>query len=210
MLKAAENEVVAPMNMPKESGEGHVTRDLDAAFSGGSQTAAQLLPLVYDELLRLARARMGRPRPGEMLTPAELVHEAYLRMAGDQISCFEGRRHFFFSASRAMRDVTVETARRKTSLKRGGDYLRVELEEAKLVSTAPRENVMDLDRALSKLKRERPDRAQVVELRYFGGLTEAKIAVAMGISLATVKRRLRYVHAWLLGELSRPATAAQV
>jgi len=197
------------MEMPKESGEGDVTRAQDAAVSGGSQTVAQLVPLVYDELLRLARARMGRVRPGETLTPTELVHEAYLRMAIGQTSCFEGRRHFFFSASRAMRDVTVEIARRNTSLKRGGDYLRVELEEAEIVSTTPRENVMDLDRALSKLKRERPDRAQVVDLRYFGGLTEAKIAVAMGLSLATVKRRLRYVHAWLLRELSRPAPAAQ-
>jgi RNA polymerase sigma factor (TIGR02999 family) len=193
------------MNIPKKSGEDDVTRAQDAAVSGGSQTAAQLLPLVYDELLRLARARIGSARPGEMLTPTELVHEAYLRMAGDQTSRFEGRRHFFFSVSRAMHDVTVEIARRKTSLKRGGDYLRVELEEAEIVSTTPRENVMDLDRALSKLKRERPDRAQVVELRYFGGLTEAEIAVMMGLSPATVKRRWRYVRAWLLRELSRPA-----
>lgn len=197
------------MDLPREYREGDVTRARDAAVSGGSQTAAQLLPLAYDELLRLARTRMGRARPGETLTPTELVHEAYLRMAGGQASCFEGRRHFFFSASRAMRDVTVEIARRKTSLKRGGDYLQVELGEAEIVSTTPRENVMDLDRALLKLKRERPDRAQVVDLRYFGGLTEAKIAVAMGLSLATVKRRLGYVHAWLLRELSRPALAAQ-
>jgi RNA polymerase sigma factor (TIGR02999 family) len=196
------------MDILRESGEDDVTRARDAAV-GGSQTVAQLLPLVYDELLRLARARIGRARPGETLTPTELVHETYLRMAGGQTSRFEGRRHFFFSASRAMRDVTVEIARRNTSLKRGGDYLRVELEEAEIVSMTPRENFMDLDRALSKLKRERPDRAQVVELRYFHGLTEAKIAVATGLSLATVKRRLRSVRAWLLRELSRPAPAVQ-
>jgi RNA polymerase sigma factor (TIGR02999 family) len=196
------------MDMTKESGQGDVTRAQGAALSGGSQTAAQLVPLIYDELLRLAKARMGRVRPGEMLTPTELVHEAYLKMAGNQTSLFEGRGHFFFSASRAMRDVTVEIARRKTSLKRGRDYLRVELEEAEIVSTTPRENVMDLYRALSRLKNKRPDRARVVELRYFGGLTEAEIAVMMGLSLATVKRRLRYVRTWLLRELSRPAPAA--
>lgn len=194
------------MDIPKDS-EGDVTRAPNAAVSSGSHTAAQLLPLVYDELLRVARARMGRARPGEMLTPTELVHEAYLRMAGGQTSSFEGRRHFLFSACRAMRDVKVEIARRRTSRKRGGDYLRVELEEAEIVITPPRENVMDLDRALSKLKRQRPDRAQVVELRYFGGLTEAEIAVAMGLSLTTVKRRWRDVRAWLLRELSRPAPA---
>jgi RNA polymerase sigma factor (TIGR02999 family) len=208
MLKAKENEAVDRMDLPKEYGEGDVTRARDAAVSGGSQTAAQFLPLVYDELLRFAGARMGRARPGETLTPTELVHEAYLRMAGGQTSCFEGRRHFFFSASRAMRDIAVESTRRKLSLKRGGDYLRVELEETEIASATSRESLIDLDRALAKLKCERPDRAQVVQLRYFGGLTEAKIAVAMGLSLATVKRRLRYVHAWLLGELSRPAPAA--
>jgi RNA polymerase sigma factor (TIGR02999 family) len=197
------------MDLPKKPGESDVTRILNAAFSGGSQTAAQLLPLVYDELRRLARARTARARPGDTLTPTDLVHEAYLRMAAGGTSHFEGRRHFFFSVSRAMHDITVESARRKASLKRGGRYLRVELEEAETAFTAPRENLLDLDRALSKLHRERPDRAQVVELRYFGGLTEPEIAEVMGLSQATVKRRWRYARAWLLREISGPSPAAQ-
>jgi RNA polymerase sigma factor (TIGR02999 family) len=202
MLKAKENEAVDRMDLPKEYGEGDVTRAQDAAVSGGSQAAAELLPLVYDELCRLGRARVARFRPDETLTPTELVHEAYLRVAGGKASCFEGRRHFFFSASRAMHDIAVESTRRKSSLKRGGDFLRVELEEAEVASTMPREDVLDLHRALSKLGRERPGRAQVVQLRYFGGLSEPETAEMMGLSLSTVKRRWRSARAWLLRELS--------
>lgn len=196
------------MDLTKKPGEGGITQTLDAAVSGDSQAAAQLLALVYDELRRLARVRMARAHPGETLTPTELVHEAYLRVAG-KTSCLEGRRHFFFSASRAMRDITVESARRKASLKRGGGYLRIELEGAEVAFAAPREDLLDLDRALSRLERERPDRAQVVQLRYFGGLTEPEIAELMGLSLATVKRRWMYARAWLLRELSQPSLAAQ-
>jgi len=196
------------MDMPKRPPEREVIRAREPAVGRGSQTAAQFLPLVYDELIRLAKARMGCAHRGETLTPCELVHEAYLRMARGQTSCFESRRHFFFAAGRAMHDVTVEIARRKASLKRGGDYLRVGLEEAETVSMRPREVAMDLDRALSKLRRERPDRARVVELRFFVGLTEVEIAVVMGLSPATVKRSWRYVRGWLRRELSRSAAEA--
>jgi RNA polymerase sigma factor (TIGR02999 family) len=197
------------MEPTEKSVEGDITRNLNAVAGGDRQAAAQLLPLVYDELRRIARARMARARPGGTLTPTELVHEAYLRLVGGKASSFEGRRHFFFSASRAMRDITVESARRKASLKRGGDCLRVDLEGAEIAFTTERENVLDLDRALSKLERERPERAQVVQLRYFGGLTEPEIAEVLGLSPATVKRRWKYTRAWLLRELSRGAPAQE-
>ncbi len=168
----------------------------------GWQAAEELLPLVYDELRQLARARMARLRPGQTLTPTALVHEAYLRLTGGGPAGFEGRRHFFFATSRAMRDIMVERARRKASLKRGGDLRRVDLEAPELAFEGPPETVLDVDRVLARLERESPDRARVVQLAYFGGLTQPEIAEVMGLSLATIERRLSYARAWLRRELS--------
>ncbi len=176
---------------------------LESAAGGDAQAASRLLPLVYDELRRLARARMARVRPGQTLTPTALVHEAYLRVAGRRTDGFEGRRHFFFAASRAMRDIMIESARRKASRKRGGDLLRLELEGAQLALQTPRENLFDLDRALDRLEDASPDRAQVVLLSYFGGLTHPEIAEVTGLSLATVERKWSYARAWLRRELSQ-------
>ncbi len=183
--------------------ESELARILESATGGDSQAAAQLLPLVYDELRRLARARMACVRPGQTLTPTALVHEAYLRLADHRTDGFEGRRHFFFAASRAMRDIMIESARRKASRKHGGDFLRIELEGAQLALQAPQENLFDLDRALDKLEHASPDRAQVVLLSYFGGLTHPEIADVTGLSLATVERKWSYARAWLRRELSR-------
>ncbi|HTQ78846.1 MAG TPA: ECF-type sigma factor [Thermoanaerobaculia bacterium] len=181
-----------------------VTRVLEAAARGDSDSAERLLPLVYDELRRLARARMARLGPGQTLTPTELVHEAYLRVTGGKQDSFEGRRHFFFTVSRAMRDLIVEGARRRGSLKRGGNYLRLPVEIAELTVADPTENVLDLDYALRKLEHESPDRAQVVQLSYFGGLTHPEIAEILGLSRATVERRWNYARIWLRRELSQP------
>ncbi len=166
------------------------------------QSAEEILPLVYDELRHLARARMARLRPGQTVTPTEVVHEAYLRLTGGGTASFEGRRHFFFAASRAMRDIMVERARRKASLKRGGDLRRVDLEGPELALEAPHENVLDVDHALARLERESPERARVVQLAYFAGLTQPEIAEVIGLSLATIERRLSYARAWLRRELS--------
>lgn len=185
-----------------------MTQVLDAASHGDSQAAQRLLTMVYDELRRLARNRVARLTPGQTLTPTELVHEAYLRISRGETASFEGRRHFFFAATRAMRDILVENARRKASLKRGGDWLRVDLEGAGVEVAAPREDVMDLDRALGKLECSRPDGARVVQLHYFGGLTIPEIAEVTGTSQATVKRRWSYARAWLQRELSQLSTAA--
>lgn len=188
---------------------GDLTQILSAASGGDRLAASQLLPLVYEELRRLARARVVRSHPGGTLTPTELVHEAYLRMTGGQGGSFENRRHFFFASSRAMRDIMVECARRKASLKRGGDYLRVDLEKVGIVLSTPPEHFLELDHALDKLKNEQPDRARVVQLRYFGGLTQSEISEVMGLSRATVKRRLGYAHAWLRRELSMGITGSR-
>lgn len=183
-----------------------IARILDGVARGETDSAARLLPLVYDELRRLARARMARLGP-HTLTPTELVHEAYLRIVGGKNDSFEGRRHFFFAVSRAMRDLIVEGARRKGSLKRGGNYLRLPVEVAELTTTEPRTDILDLDLALQKLERESPDRAQVVVLSYFAGLTHPEIAEIMGLSRATIERRWNYARVWLRRELSRHPAA---
>lgn len=166
------------------------------------QSAPTLLPQVYDELRRLARARMARVGPGEMLTPTELVHETYLRLADGRRDTFEGRRHFFFAAARAMRDILVEAARRKSSLKRGGGTVQVSLEGAEGAVVAPRLQALDLDRALRKLEGVSPERARVVMLSFFGGLTHPEIGAVLGISRATVERRWGHARTWLRRELA--------
>lgn len=163
---------------------------------------AEWLHLVYDELRRLARARIARFGAGQSLTPTELVHEAYLRITSGKPNGFEGRRHFFFAASRAMRDIMVEDVRRRASFKRGGDLRRVDLEDLEIAATL-REDVLDLDRALRKLERESPERAEVVQLSYFAGLTHTEIAETLDLSRATVERRWSYARVWLQRELTR-------
>jgi RNA polymerase sigma factor (TIGR02999 family) len=180
-----------------------ISRVLDAVARGEAEPAARLLPLVYDELRRLARSRMARLGPGQTLTPTELVHEAYLRVVDGKRDSFEGRRHFFFAVSRAMRDLLVEGARRRGSLKRGGNYLRLPVDVAELTTVDPQESILDLDFALRKLEQESPERAQVVLLSYFGGLTHPEIAEVLGLSRATVERRWTYARIWLRRALSQ-------
>jgi RNA polymerase sigma factor (TIGR02999 family) len=180
-----------------------ISRILDAAAQGESASAERLLPLVYDELRRLARARLARLGPDQTLAPTELVHEAYLRVVDGKRDSFEGRRHFFFVVSRAMRDLLVEGARRRGCLKRGGNYQRMPVEVAELAADHPHESILDLDLALEKLEHESPDRAKVVVLSYFGGLTHPEIAEVLGLSRATVERRWKYARTWLRRELSR-------
>jgi len=165
-------------------------------------------PLVYDELRRLARARIARVGPAETFTPTDLVHETYVRLADGRRDTFEGRRHFFFAAARTMRDILVEKARRKASLKRGGDAVKVTLDGFEVAVGEPRVNLLDLNRALDRLERESPERAHVVMLSYFGGLTHPEIGEVLGISRATVERRWAYARAWLRRELSCEGVSA--
>jgi RNA polymerase sigma factor (TIGR02999 family) len=173
------------------------------------QPAADLLPAVYAELRRLAAALSGRLRPGQTLQPTALVHEAYLRLVRDRDPGWEGRRHFFGAAARAMREILIEQARRKATAKRGGGSGRVELGEGLALIAPPADDLLALDEALGRLQAAKPDLAEVVLLRYYTSLSFEESASVVGRSVSTVKRQWRYARAWLarqLGEGRPPGT----
>jgi RNA polymerase sigma factor (TIGR02999 family) len=172
-----------------------VTRLLDAAAAGDRRAAAELLPLVYDELRALAAVRMAAEAADQTLQPTALVHEAYLRLVGDQR--FDHRGHFFAAAAEAMRRILVDAARRKRTPKHGGDHRRVELPDVAAEPEAADERLLALDAALTRLAAEDPVAARVVELRHFAGLSIEDAAVALGISRATAYRHWTYARAWL-------------
>jgi len=174
-----------------------VTRILQAAQQGDSQAADDLLPLVYDELRRIAAYKMAQEAPGHTLQPTALVHEAWLRLAGAESPKFEGRAHFFAAAAEAMRRILVENARRKHSLKRGGAFAREELHEAHLVQRVPTDEMLAVDEALGLLAAEDPVSADLVKLRYFVGMTMEEAASALGLPLRTAERLWTYARAWL-------------
>jgi RNA polymerase sigma factor (TIGR02999 family) len=182
--------------------ESEVSAVLQAAQAGERKAAADLLPLVYDELRKLAAHKLARETPGQTLQPTDLVHEAYVRVAGDSQVTWEGRRHFFFAAARAMRDILVEQARRKAGPKRGGDRRRRELDEACAVLEPPSGNVLAVHEALGELEARDPLKGQIVLLRYFTGLTLDETAAVLGIPERTLDRQWRYVRAWLVKRLS--------
>jgi RNA polymerase sigma factor (TIGR02999 family) len=170
---------------------------LDALQRGEAQAAEALLPLVYDELRRIAAYKMAQESPGHTLQPTALVHEAWLRMIGDGNEHFEGRGHFFAVAAEAMRRILVESARRKHSLKRGAGAQREELNETHLVQTAPSDEMLAVDEALDLLAAEDPTSADLVKLRYFVGMTMEEAAAALGLPLRTAERLWTYSRAWL-------------
>jgi RNA polymerase sigma factor (TIGR02999 family) len=174
---------------------------LEAAEAGSAEAAAQLLPLVYGELRKLAGALLGKLPPGQTLQPTALVHEAYLRLLGKRDLHVQGQRHFFFAAARAMRDILVEEARSKAGPKRGGGRLRVQLHDdlATLEPTAA--NVLAVSEALDALEHEDPLKAQLVQLRYFAGMNMEEAARVLGISERTAHRHWRFVKAWLRSRL---------
>src|SRR5262245_687781 len=167
------------------SGDSQVSAVLQAVQAGDPQAAADLLPLVYAELHQLARARLARQAPGQTLQPTALVHEAYLRVAGDSHVTWEGRQHFFFAAARSMRDILVEQARRKAGPKRGGGRQREELDEACAVLEPPSDDVLAVHEALTELEERDPLKAQIVLLRYFTGLTMEETAAILGLEQAS-------------------------
>jgi RNA polymerase sigma factor (TIGR02999 family) len=183
-------------------GVSRVSAVLGAAQAGDRQAAADLFPLVYAELHELARARLARHPPGQTLTPTALVHEVYLRIAGESEVTWEGRQHFFFAASRAMRDILVEQARRKAGPTRGGGQRRRELDEACAVLEPPSDEVLAVHEALQELEARDPLKAQIVLLRYFSGLTMDETAALLGLSERTLDRHWRYIRAWLMKRLS--------
>src|SRR3954447_20075850 len=183
-------------------GDSHATAVLQAAQAGDPKAAADLLPLVYAELRELARARLAKQPSGQTLQTTALVHEAYLRIAGDSAVTWQGRQHFFFAAARAMRDILVEQARRKAGPKQGGGRRREELDEACAVLQPPSDDVLGGHQALRELEARDPLKAQIVLLRYFSGLTMDETAAVLGLAERTLDRHWRYIRAWLMKRLT--------
>jgi RNA polymerase sigma factor (TIGR02999 family) len=182
-----------------------ITEMLQALGRGGSQPAEELLPLVYDELRALARARLAREAPGITLQPTGLVHEAWLRLVGDADPGWNGRGHFFGAAALAMRRILVEDARRRERLRRGGALVRVELQESALAAPSPEADVLLVEAAVQRLEAADPRKGEIVNLRYFAGLSNAETARALGLSEGTIEREWRFIRAWLRTELGGPA-----
>ena len=177
-----------------------VTRILSAIEQGDPAAAEQLLPLVYDELRNLAAQKMAREKPGQTLDATALVHEAFVRLVGsDAQPSYRDRRHFFATAATAMRRILIDTARRKRSEKHGGRLERIPLDN--LAAAAPDGEILALNEALEKLAANDPLKAQLVELRYFAGLTGDQAAEVLGISASTADRHWTYARAWLQAEL---------
>ena len=169
---------------------------------GRPHASERLLPIVYEHLRRLARARMANVPPGNTLQPTALVHEAYLRLAGSKDPRWDGRGHFFAAAAEAMRQILVDQARRKGSIKRGGDRQRVELDGVELPIEPPSDDLLDLEAALTALAERDPVKADVVKLRYFAGLDRDEIAATLDISPRTVDRHWVYARTWLHREMA--------
>jgi RNA polymerase sigma factor (TIGR02999 family) len=180
-----------------------VTQILVALEQGENRAAKELLPLVYDELRRLAAWHLANERPGQTLQATALVHEAYLRLVGKDDPHWQGQRHFFSAAAEAMRRILIENARRKSRLKRGGHLERVELEEASIPSPMPDDDLLALDEALKRLETVDARAAELVKLCFFVGLTQEQAAKHLGISVSTVERTWAFARAWLFREIQK-------
>ncbi|MDQ3228010.1 MAG: ECF-type sigma factor [Chloroflexota bacterium] len=175
-----------------------VTRLSNQACEGDRHAAAELLPLVYEQLRRLAHHHMSKERADQTLQPTALVHEAYLRLLqGGEARAFQGRWHFYGAVAEAMRRILIDAARRRGRLKRGGGSQRVELDQLRLSASEPGEDLLALDEGLAVLAEQHPQKAELVKLRYFAGLTIEDAATALGISVATANRYWAYARAWL-------------
>jgi RNA polymerase sigma factor (TIGR02999 family) len=182
-----------------------VTRILTAMEHGDSAAAEALLPLVYQELRKLAAAKLSHEPAGQTLQPTALVHEAFVRLVDVEVpQGWNGRGHFFAAAAEAMRRILVEKARRKQSQKHGGGWKREDLDATHLLSEDRSEALLALDEALNQLEVHWPEKAQLVKLRYFAGLTIPEAAQALKVSVATAERYWTFARAWLHAQLSQP------
>jgi RNA polymerase sigma factor (TIGR02999 family) len=182
-----------------------VTRILSAIDHGDPHAAEQLLPLVYNELRRLAAQRLGREKPGQTLQATALVHEAYLRLVGSASDQhWDGHSHFFAAAAEAMRRILIDRARHKNSRKAGGGRRRVDLNEVELTLDEPDLELLALDDALRELERKDSRKAEVVKLRFFAGLTTAQAAAALGVSTSTAENDWAYARSWLRLRMGEP------
>lgn len=179
-----------------------VTQILQAVGRGDRGSLNELLPLVYDELKKIAAARMAREAPGHTLQPTALVHEAWLRLVKDEDPAWENRVYFFHAAAEAMRRILIENARRKAALKYGGGKQRLNIDDLELGADMPDEKVLMVNAALEQLEQEQPERAKIVLLKYFGGMTNEEVAKALGIGERTVYRHWLCAKIWLFDKLS--------
>jgi RNA polymerase sigma factor (TIGR02999 family) len=187
-----------------------VTQLLDAAAAGDQRAASDLLPLVYEELRKLAGAKLAAEKAGQTLQATALVHEAYLRLVGsDPAQPWNGRGHFFAAAAEAMRRILVEQARRKGRAKRGGGRKRVELLAHEPQAGSPTVDLLTLDESLTRFATAHPEKANLVKLKFFAGMTLTEIAEALAISTATVERHWRFAQAWLKQDLREDSTAGK-
>ena len=181
-----------------------VTRILGSIQRGDAKAADELLPLVYEELRRLAAHKMASETPGQTLQPTALVHEAWLRLGGDEQPDWKNRSHFFIAASEAMRRILVERARRKQRVCHGGGLQRVDVESVRIPAASRDDQLLALDEVLELFAREEPEKARVVKLRYFVGLSHQQTADVLGLSLATVERYWAFAKAWLYDRMRAP------
>lgn len=179
-----------------------ITRILTAIDEGDTRAVDKLLPAVYQELRQLAARKLSREKPGQTLQPTALVHEAYLRLVGAEGQSWKGKTHFFAAAAEAMRRILIENARRKGRLKRGAGRQRIDLDEVQMDLEDPSPDILALDEALAKLEAADKGKADLVKLRYFGGLTVEQAAEVLGISERTAKRYWAYARAWLYDEIT--------
>jgi len=195
---------VLPLPIPCDSVGlvSEVTQIIEAIHTGNAQAADELLPLVYDELRRIAAHKMAHEAPGHTLQPTALVHEAWMRLVGPEMPKFEGRTHFFVAAAEAMRRILIEAARRRQSLKRGGGFERAEIDESQIVQNAPSEEMLAVDEALDLLAMEDATSANLVKLRYFVGMTMEEAATALELPLRTAERLWTFARAWLRRKIS--------
>jgi RNA polymerase sigma factor (TIGR02999 family) len=178
-----------------------VTQILTAIEQGDAKAADKLLPLVYEELRRLAAKRMSMEPPGQTLQPTALVHEAYIRLVGSEARKWNSRTHFFYAAAESMRRILIDNARRKQRLKRGAGQEKLALEDAEITMEAPSEEMIALDEALAKLASTDKVKADLVKLRYFAGLTLEQAADILGLSKSMAKRHWTYARAWLYRQI---------
>lgn len=179
-----------------------VTNILGRIEHGDPSAAGTLLPLIYEELRKLASSKMAQEQPGQTLQATALVHEAYMRLVDvNRAQTWDSRGHFFAAAAEAMRRILVEEARRKHRLKRGGNRQRILLDDLQLALDAPTDQLLALDEALSRLELEEPEKAKIVQMRFFAGMNHEEVAQALGISAITARRHWRYARAWLRREM---------
>jgi len=180
-----------------------ISRILESIRQGEAKAAHELLPLVYNELRDLAARKMANEAPGQTLQPTALVHEAWLRLAGNEHARFENRAHFFGAAAEAMRRILIDRARRKHALRHGGGQHRLDIEEIEIAAAAADEQLLAINEALEKFAASDPRKAELVMLRYFVGMKIDEVAEVLGISTATAKRWWTYSRAWLYSETRR-------